>query len=403
MKIYKIKAEKIKDSRKEETIEIIVYSNQGNYKASVPKGKSRGKNEVVDFPGKVEDSVEFVNKKLNEDGELKNLEINTFDDLEKVEKILKKYDNTKNWAKIGGNVVLALEYAILKTISGGEIWKVIDINSKDAPRPLGKCLGGGAHVNIEKKCDIQEFLIMSLNALSLKEAIDANERVYNLVKKELNNRKIKFIRDDEGGWAPSGLTNEEVLDLLIEVVKKVSDEFSFSINIGLDMAATQFYKNGKYNYKNKKLSRNEQIGYVVDLIDKYNLCYVEDPLEENDFEGFKEILDDVKEKCLVVGDDLICTNLKLLKKAIDKKCINGVIIKPNQIGSLIEVKKVIELAKKNNINCIISHRSGETTDTSISHLAVGFRIPIFKIGIYGKEREVKLKELRNIEKAIKKR
>ena len=391
MIIKSVKVKKIRNSRGDETIKVIVKSNTGKGEASAPSGASKGKFEVKDFVGSVDDSVNF----LKNCKELIGLEINSFDDLEKVEKIVDK-------EKYGGNTVIALEYAILKAL--GQMWEVINPKSRKIARPLSNVIGGGAH--FEGACsDIQEFLIYPVGSERISDAVKANSLVHSEVAKKLRETCPSFDGEttDEGAWAPN-LSNYEILDLLSSVVKEVSSDVGFSIRIGLDVAASSFWNGKNYVYKNfskderdKILDKKGQIKFISELIEKYNLLYVEDPLEEEDFSGFATLTKKFKNKCMIVGDDLVVTNLERLKKAK----ISGVIVKPNQIGSLIETKKFVDEARSKKMYMIVSHRAGETLDTSISHLAVGWEIPMIKCGIYGKERTAKLDELRKIAKEIR--
>ena len=194
------------------------------------------------------------------------------------------------------------------------------------------------------------------------------------------------------------MNESEILDILSEQTRKISKEKNFDVKIGIDVAANTLF-NGNYKYKHKELTREEHIEYIIDLAERYNIIYLEDPVEENDAKGFKEITNRLKHRCLVCGDDFISTNVSLLKKY--KDCLNAVIVKPNQIGSLIKTKEIIDFALKNKITPVISHRSGETMDSTIVHLAAGFNVPIIKCGISGKEREIKLATLERIENEIK--
>jgi len=403
MIIKNIKAKKVDNSKREKTIKIIVKTSNGKYEASAPSGTSKSEKAVMDFPKEgVDYSIRFVNKKLKND--LKNLEINSFEELEKVENIIKKYDNTPKFENVGGNTVIALEFALLKALAKGQVWKFLNPHPKQIPRPVGNCIGGGKHIK-KKVGDFQEYLLLSLDARNFDNAINVNYEIYEDIKKELKNKDKSFDYEmtSEGAWAPN-LSVDEILDILNNSIHKI--ETNFKIQVGVDVAAQSFFKGGFYWYRNfsrkekeKKLSRNDQIKFVIDLVNKYDVCYLEDPLEDYDSKGYEEIRKKIGHKCLVVGDDLIATNPDILKNNL--KSINAVIVKPNQIGSLLKVKELISLAKKNNIVCIMSHRSGETTDTIISHLAVGFDCELIKAGIYGKERIVKYNELKKIEKEIK--
>ena len=388
MIIKKVKAKKIKNSRGEEAIKFIVKSDIGKGEASAPSGASKGKHEAKDFLLNIKDCIKYIN---NEE-KLKGLEIHSFDDLIKVEKFVNKNN-------LGSNPTIALEYAILNCF--GSIWRTIDSEVRIIPRPLGNVIGGGAHIREGNHCEFQEFLLYPINSKTFDEAANANGLAHELVKKKLKKLEKDLKITDEGAWAPEDLSIQEILEVLKEISSEVMKETGVQLRIGIDIAATNFWDGENYVYNGMKRNRQEQIDYVSDLIEKYNLHYVEDPLHEEDFMGFAELTKKYSENCIICGDDLTVTNYERLKEAIRLKAINGMIVKPNQNGSLVDTKKVIELGKKHKIHLIASHRSGETLDASISHIAVGFKLPILKCGIYGKEREAKLKEVVKIEKQIK--
>jgi enolase len=364
-----IAAKKILNSRKQDTIEISYFNHIG----SAPSGISTGKYEAKSYLHNLNEEIQNFNKKYND---LKKFRIDNFNDLEKIEHFLRRF---------GANTVIALEFAILNYKKGYK-W----LEGRKLPKPLGNCVGGGMHFK-GKSTLIQEFLVIDNNSKTFIDSSFNNMKAHRLIHELLEKEDKNFSNkvNDEGAWV-TNLEDEEVLTLMRETCNKLK------LDLGIDVAASHFYNGQFYLHDKKKLSKNEQIKYIKKLIDKYNLYYVEDPLHEDDFSGFKEL----SKECLICGDDLIATNLERLKKAIKEKSINAVIIKPNQIGSLIQVKEVVELAKKNNIIPVISHRSGETLDTSISHLAVGLEIPIIKCGIFGKERQAKINELIKIEKEI---
>ncbi len=399
MIIKKIKAKKIKNSRGEETIKVIVKSDMGKGEGSTPSGASKGVHEVDAFP---EDGVDFcvnaINKELKDS--LIGLEINSFSDLKKIEDII-------DFKKYGGNTVLAVEYAVLNSFDAP--WEILNENAKQVPRPIGNVIGGGAHIKGTSSPDFQEFLVFSLDCNSFSDAVFANFKIHDLVRKRMKKLDENFNREtsDEGAWV-ADISNYQALELLRGSIKEVSKEFGFTIHIGLDVAASSFYKNGKYHYHNfsdeqktKTLTSDEQIKFIGEIIEKYNLKYVEDALHEEDFEGFAKLRKEYGNKCIIVGDDLTTTNSDRLDKAIKAEAISGIIIKPNQIGGLIETKKVVDKAKANKLICAMSHRSGETKDKILGHLAVGFGTQLIKTGIYGSEREVKLKEIKSIEGQIK--
>jgi len=402
MKIKEVLARKILDSRGNPTIEVEVNGCRG----SAPSGASTGTNEATTFPHGVDDAVRLVNKVLK--NKLKGIELTKFDSLQKIEDLLHGLDKSERWLKIGGSLVIALEFALLHAMAadaGKQLWQFLG-GGKKLPRPLGNCVGGGAHAGIYAP-DIQEFLLLGLEARKFSQALFANAEIHHEMKNVLQDKDKNFTggKTDEGAWTPT-LTNLEILDLLNDTTNKINKKIKLDVTLGMDMAASEFFKEDRYYYKkfspvskSRILSREEQIGFVVDLIEKYKLNYVEDPLEENDFEGFAEIKD--RTECLICGDDLTTTNPVRLKQAIEQKAISAIIVKPNQIGSLIKTKEVIDIALKNNIVPVISHRSAETMDDTIAHLGVAFNCPIIKCGIVGGERLAKLNELLRIEEQLK--
>ncbi|MFH1209803.1 MAG: enolase C-terminal domain-like protein [archaeon] len=368
---------KIYNSRGESTVEV----EYNNAVGRAPSGASKGVNEVKDYNKDIDLEIKDLNKLSKK---IESLKINSFDDLANVEEITKE---------LGGNTKIALEFAIFLSKQGYK-W----LPGRKLPRPLGNVIGGGKHIK-DGSINIQEFLVVDGESESFFDSAFKNLKFHRFIHEKLERiDKLSYKRmTDEGAWSPN-LRDEEILDLLYSCCKK------FKLKLGIDMASSSFFDGQYYTYKDvnkdkeKKLDREEQIKYVNKLIKRYNLYYVEDPLSETDFEGFSYI----SKKALVCGDDLVTTNIKRLKKAIEEKSINALIIKPNQIGSLVKMKEVILEAKKYNIVPVISHRSGETLDYSISDLAVGFEIPIIKCGIFGKERQAKIDRLIQIEKELNK-
>ncbi|MBT3323916.1 hypothetical protein HN681_00045 [archaeon] len=378
MRIKTLKAKIIKNSRNENTIQITINKK---FKASVPSGASTGTHEVKAYKKTAKYAVDYLNKHHDH---WKNKSFDEFYDLETFENL-----------NLGGNPILALQLTTLKAMSNNKIYKYLNPKSKILPTPLGNVIGGGSHTKL-KSSDIQEFLLIP-KAKTFKERYLANKHAYKEIKKKLNTKKLT----DEGAFIPN-ISTTETLDFLNNYLQ--DKVLGIKINLGLDIAASEFYKNKTYNYKNfsksnktNKLKKQEQINLVNSWISDYNLKYVEDPLEQEDFRGFSKL----DQRALICGDDLITTNIKRLKSAMQQKSINSIIIKPNQIGSLIKTKEIVDFAHSHNIKTIISHRSGETLDSSISHLAVAWKIPYIKTGIFGKERESKLKELLKIENEIK--
>ena len=317
MKIKRVYAEKIMASNNKETIQITINKK---YKASAPYGTSKGRNEVPAFKESIDKIINYINTSKD----FKNLKINSFEDLKYFE---------DSFTNLIGNTMIAIEYALLKALSNNNIYKFLNPDAEHLPLPLGNCIGGGAHG--EQGPDIQEFLLMPHSDSFFNNSF-ANMYMHRLIGRELQSNR----KDQEGAWNPS-ISNEEALDLLKEVIDKTSKELEFNIKLGLDVAASYLYKSNHYHYKNmsksvknNKITTGQQVDYVQFLIDKYDLEYVEDPFHEEDFDSFSKL-----KNSLVCGDDLICTDLERLKKAVNK--VNAVIIKPNQIGSLIKTKEIV--------------------------------------------------------------
>ncbi len=388
MEIKKLVAKSVKNSRGELTIQIIVKTSLGKFVTSAPSGKSKGRYEVRAYFRNLKTDISTINKLDTE--ALNKLNINSFEDLKKIERIIKN--------KIGANSLFALEASLLKALArenGKELWEFLG-GRKFKIQSVGNAVEGGMHSKgiKGKKPDFQEFLFIA-DCKTFRGCVKTNKKAYKLVKKFLKSKQ----KTDEGAYV-TDKNNEQVLEIMKKVQEIIKNKYDEDIKIGIDIAGSSFYKNLKYVYKNNSRARNkrEQIEYVSRLTKKYNLYYIEDPLNENDFSGFAELKR--KTKCFIVGDDLTTTNPERLKKAIRMRAINGIIIKPNQIGSLLKVKEVVELAHKYNIKTIMSHRSGETKDNTIADLAVGFGCNFIKTGIYGSVRESKLKRVVGIERGL---
>lgn len=377
MIIKEVKAEKIPDSRGEPTIKVTI----NGVAASSPSGKSTGKYETKPYNTSLDFSVEEINS-------LKfDFEIKSFSDLKKVENCICKKYHFRNARQFGANALFALESAILKALAKSknqQLWQIINPKAIKFPVPVGNAVGGGLHSSRFKIHPVfQEFLIVP-NEKSFSTNVRIMKEVYDEAGKMLNAEN----KNDEGAWqAP--MNNKEVLDILVHFKKRV--------RLGLDVAASSFFRNGRYNYQAKTLEREGQIGYMNHLVEDYGIFYLEDPLEEEDFTGFTSI----KKKHLVVGDDLTATQIPRLREAIKHSSINTMIIKPNQNGSLLELKKVFELCRANHIKTVLSHRSGETMDASLADYAFGFEADYIKCGISTAFREAKLKRMIEIENSLR--
>ena len=231
------------------------------------------------------------------------------------------------------------------------------------------------------------------------EGVFANAAVHRTVKKILQERGKLSGKGDEGAWAPA-ISDTEAFETISEAIATVSDEMNVEIRMGIDVAASELWDGGQYHYKDADRTREDQIAYMADLVDRYNLIYIEDPLFEEDFSGFAELTDQVGDRCLICGDDLFVTNVERITKGIETDAANCVLIKPNQIGTLTDTYEAIHLAQENGMETVMSHRSGETTDTTIAHLATAFGCIFIKTGVVGGERIAKLNELIRIEELI---
>lgn len=406
MKIEGFDAIKVLNSRSEETIAVYIKIPKGKVSAASPSGASRGKYEINQFSSKgINFSISFLNligKRLIDD----KINLEKFEDLEKVETLIKEYDKSGNFEFLGGNALFALEAALLRAMAlekGVELWEFLNPKATTLPRSLGNAIGGGMHIKKELKSDIQEFLL-SPETTHFYDSYFMNLQAYKELKKKLLECDKNWDGEltDEKAMA-SSLPTEYTLTLIKDAFKIIEKKYGFKMQCGLDMAASTFFddKTKEYIYKNlpKRLDPKKQLDYVANLIKEHHLFYVEDPFDENDFESFSKLLKKTK-NCLIVGDDLTATNLGRLKKAVEMKSINAIIIKPNQNGSLLRTKQVVDFAKKNKIVTIISHRSGETSDYTIADLAVAWKIPFIKTGILGRERLAKLDRLMRIERHL---
>lgn len=391
MIIKDVKYRIVFDSRGNETVECEVHAGDFFERAIAPSGASRGKWEAfVQDPYKFKEIEEKVSRAL--------IGMSVFDQ-EGIDETLREIDGTENFSNIGGNFSISCSLAVAKTAS-----KILSIPlytylagtfAKELPYPLGNVIGGGKHA--EGSTSIQEFLVAPVGAKSFFEAQKMNLEVHKTVKNILKENGIFAAKGDEGAWAVQ-ISDERAFDLLSKAVEKVEKDRGVKIKIGIDFAANELWNGEKYVYKDKKLSREEQISYVLDLIEKYDLLYVEDPLHEEDFDGFSEITK--QSKCFVCGDDLFVTNYKRIERGIKIRAANTVLIKPNQAGTLTDTFKAVKVAKENAYNIVVSHRSGESTDESIAHISIAFNAKLIKTGIVGGERIVKLNELVRIEEVI---
>ena len=405
-KIKDIKAREILDSRGNPTIEVdIILDNGKMARASVPSGASTGSKEALEL--RDNDLSRYMGKGVLK--AVKNVNIlkeyligmETGNQKELDNKLI-KLDGTDNKSKYGANAILGISLAYLKASSLDKnipLYKYVGSNYS-MPKAMMNILNGGAHA--DNDLDFQEFMIVP-NAETFSKRLQIGSEVFHTLKKVLEKEGYQTAVGDEGGFAPNIKTNEEALDFIIKAIKEAGYEPSKDVNIALDVAASEFYKDGIYYLKGAglKLTTDELIDYYQTLLDKYPIISIEDPLDENDWQGFQKMTKIYGDKISIVGDDLFVTNKKYLQKGIDMKVANAILIKINQIGTITETLETINLAKENGYKTIISHRSGETEDTSIASLAVGLNLGYIKTGSLSRtERICKYNELLRIEEAL---
>ncbi|WP_461462707.1 phosphopyruvate hydratase [Methanobrevibacter sp.] len=402
--IEDVRVRKILDSRGNPTVEVEIITWNGIGRAAAPSGASTGSREVMSFP---EGGVDKVIAEIEDiiSSELIGMDAEYLSDIDSV---LREVDGTDNMSIIGGNTTVAVSMAAAKAAAASynlPLYKFLGGNMKnELPFPLGNMMNGGAHAGSNAP-DIQEFLVVPVGAKNISEAVFANVSVHKKLKELISLKDSNFTggKGDEGGWVPN-VSNDTALEIQTQACEEVSNEIGFEIKPALDMASSEFWDSdkGKYVYGQDGIERDigEQVEYVKDIIETYGMFYVEDPFDENDFEGFSQLTAACGDKCLICGDDLFVTNSEILKKGIEQKAANAIIIKPNQIGSLSQTYATVKLAKENNVVPVVSHRSGETTDDTIAHLAVAWGSPIIKTGAVGGERIAKLNELIRIEEEL---
>ena len=396
MIIKDINLRKITDSRGNPTVEADIVTNEGFGRAAAPAGASTGTFEAQAWP-KNDVNLGISNAKENLIPSLIGI---TSNDQKTFDETIKNIDGTDNLRNVGGNIAVALSLACAKAAADSKNIPLFEYISKtknySIPAPMSNVLGGGAHAI--GGTDIQEYLVTSFDK-DISTAIETNAAVHKEVARILKNKfpNIALGKGDEGAWV-APLENVEALEIVTKAVDNVQKETGVEIRTGLDVAASEFYKNGKYIYKEQTLTPEEQVDFMLGLIEEYDLHSVEDPLDQNDFESWASLTDQTD--ALIIGDDLYVTNPERLKKGIGMKSTNSILIKPNQIGTLTDTIKSVEMARNSDMATVISHRSGETTDTSIAHLGVAFESHAIKTGIMGGERIAKLNELVRISEKI---
>ena len=405
--IKDIKAREILDSRGNPTVEVDVILENGIIgRASIPSGASTGSKEALEL--RDNDQTRYMGKGVlkavdNINNVLKKALIGMNpSDQRKIDTTLIKLDGTENKGKYGANAILGISLANLKAaaLDNNKLLFEYVGNEYSMPKAMMNILNGGAHA--DNGLDFQEFMIIP-EGETFKKRLQIGSEVFHNLKKVLNQAGYHTGVGDEGGFAPDLNTNEEALDLLIKAIKAAGYIPGKDVNFAIDVAASEFYKDGFYNLAGAhlKLTTDELIDYYQTLLDKYPIISIEDPVDENDWKGFQKMTERYGDKLQLVGDDLFVTNQKYLQKGIDMHAGNAILIKINQIGTITETLDTIKLAQKNGYKTIISHRSGETEDTSIADLAVGLNLGQIKTGSLSRtDRTCKYNQLLRIEEVI---
>jgi len=412
-KIKKIVSRQIFDSRGNPTVETdVITTNNIIGRAAVPSGASTGEHESVElrdgldsYMGKsVFNAVKNVNEIISK--ELNNLSI--FDQKLIDEKMI-KLDGTNNKSKLGANAILSVSLAVSKAAANEKnisLFKYLgDSNSNVLPVPLMNIINGGSHS--DSPISFQEFMVVPIGAKSFTNALQIGNEVFHNLKSILKSRGLSTAVGDEGGFAPELDGTEDAINTIIEAVNKAGYEMKKDVMIALDCASSEFYKDGYYDYsifeKNNstKLNSNEQVDFLVELCEKYPIISIEDGMDENDWDGWKLLTEKIGDKVQLVGDDLFVTDLNRLSKGINEKIGNSILIKFNQVGSLSETISSINLASENNFTSVISHRSGETEDSTIADLCVAFNTGQIKTGSMSRsDRMSKYNQLLRIEEEL---
>ena len=408
--IKKITAREIIDSRGNPTLEAEVFLESGFMgRAAVPSGASTGSREALELRDKdslryggkgVASNVDFIKGAIN--NTLTGLDSNN---QELIDETLIGLDGTDNKSKLGANTLLAVSLANAKSSANNNnvpLYKNIKSSKKyTMPVPMMNIINGGSHAN--NSVDIQEFMIMPVGASSLKEAVRYGVEIFHVLGKILDSKKYITTVGDEGGYAPNLSSNKEALDVIMQAIEKAGYTPGEDIMLALDIASSEFYKNDKYELtsENKKYTSAEFIDLINSWTKSYPIVSIEDALDENDWKGWADLTKVLGKKVQLVGDDLFVTNPKIFKEGIEKNIANAILIKLNQIGTLSETVSAMDLAKKNNYNSVVSHRSGETEDTFIADLSVAHSVGQIKTGSLSRsDRVAKYNQLIRIEEEL---
>lgn len=409
--IQSVHARQILDSRGNPTVEVDVRTENGFVgRAAVPSGASTGKHEAVEL--RDDDNKVYVGK-----GVLKAVEnvndiiypeligISAFEQ-NLIDKIMIELDGTPNKNKLGANAILGVSLAVAKAAAqeaGMSLFRYVGgTNANTLPVPMMNILNGGSHA--DNSIDFQEFMVMPAKADSFSQALRMGVEVFHTLKKVLKSKGYSTNVGDEGGFAPNIKSNEEAIEIVIQAIEKAGYKPGEEIFIAMDAASSEFYENGVYHFKKsdgRKLSSAEMAGYWTEWVNKYPIISIEDGMDEDDWDGWKAVTESIGSKCQLVGDDLFVTNVNRLQQGIEQSIANAILIKVNQIGSLTETIDTVNLAKRNSYKNIMSHRSGETEDSTIADLAVALNTGQIKTGSASRsDRMAKYNQLLRIEEEL---
>ena len=408
--ISSIHGRQIIDSRGNPTVEVDVRLKDGSFgRAAVPSGASTGAHEAVEL--RDNESSKFFGKGVQKaisgvNGELSNnlIGMNALDQ-SKVDTLMCELDGTPNKARLGANAILGVSMAVSKAAAasiGKNLYEYIGgPEAHILPVPMMNIINGGQHAN--NQIDIQEFMIMPINLSSISEAIRVGSEIFHTLKNELNNNNLSTGIGDEGGFAPNLKSTREALDYILKSIEKAGYKPGEDVCLALDCAATEYYKDGLYVMagSNQVFDSDAKVEFLKSLISDYPIISIEDGMAEDDWNGWKTLTHEIGSRCQLVGDDLFVTNTKRLSKGIDEKAANSLLVKANQIGTLTETIDAVNLAHKNKFTCVMSHRSGETEDSTIADLAVATNCGQIKTGSLARsDRLAKYNQLIRIEESL---
>ena len=407
--IISVKSIQVLDSRGNPTVEAEVLLNDGTTgRASVPSGASTGSREAVELRDEIKEiylgkgvstAVENINTEIQ--SALLNQDIS---DQEKIDQTMIELDGTENKSRLGANAILAVSLACVKAAAASRKTHLFEYLSKGPysfPVPMMNIINGGEHAN--NNIDIQEFMILPVNFDRFSDALRAGVEIFHSLKDVLDKKGMSTAVGDEGGFAPNLENNVAAIETIIEAIESRGYEAGNDILIGLDVASTEFYRDGKYHLSSegKSFDSSGFVEYLTQMVNDYPIITVEDGMAEDDWEGWKLLTDAIGEKVQLVGDDLFVTNPSILKRGIDQKVANSILIKPNQIGTLTQTLEAVSLAAKNGYTSVISHRSGETSDYTIADISMRPQISQIKTGsLCRSDRIEKYNQLLRIESIV---